>query len=261
MFKIIKTLSIILVLSISSYFLYNNFFNTSTKNKMSKTQNYIDSVSNNEDEKNDIENKIEKEDDNNTESIENASSQPVFSYSSIPYDVKTRMLGKSMPKNEPISFDSLSYLKISYYGFDNKDHIGEMIVSSKVASDVVDIFKELYEKKYPIEKINLIDEYNAIDETSMADNNSSAFCYRTIANTNVISNHGKGLAIDINTLQNPHVIGNSTNPKEGYSYANRSNVRKGMIQQGDDCYNAFVKRGWVWGGHWSNPDYQHFEYK
>lgn len=189
----------------------------------------------------------------------NQENEPIFSYSSIPDHIKDKMLGKSMPHDEPLDFNKLSYLTLTYYGFDNNTHIGEMIVDSRVAAEVVDIFKELYAKKYPIEKIRLIDEYDAIDNASMADNNSSSFCYRTIAGTNVVSNHGKGLAIDINPLQNPHVIGNNTSPKEGYVYADRSDFKKGMIQEGDDCYNAFMKRGWKWGGHWDNPDYQHFE--
>lgn len=182
-----------------------------------------------------------------------------FSYSSIPENIKKDMLGKSMPSHEPLSFDNLSYLRITYYGFDEKTHIGEMVVDKRVAAEVVDIFEELYKKKYPFEKIKLIDEYDAIDESSMSDNNSSSFCYRTIANTNTVSNHGKGLAIDINPLQNPHVIGNKTSPESGYAYSDRSNTKMGMIQVGDDCYNAFTSRGWSWGGHWKNPDYQHFE--
>lgn len=51
-----------------------------------------------------------------------------------------------MTKNIPISFDELSYLTLSYYGFDANTHLGEMIVNKEVASDVVDIFKEIYEK-------------------------------------------------------------------------------------------------------------------
>ncbi|MEG1312201.1 MAG: M15 family metallopeptidase [Romboutsia sp.] len=166
-----------------------------------------------------------------------------------------------MPNHKPLSFDDLSYLKVNYYGFDGETHIGEMVVDKNIASEVIDIFKELYNKKYPIEKIKLIDEYNAVDELSMCDNNSSSFCYRTIANTNIVSNHGKGLAIDINPLQNPHVIGNTTSPKEGDAYSDRSTLKMGMIKEGDDCYNAFISRGWSWGGHWKNPDYQHFEKK
>lgn len=186
---------------------------------------------------------------------------PIFSYTPIPEEVKEKMLGFSMPENIPISFDELSYLTLSYYGFDGNTHVGEMIVNKRVAADVVDIFKEIYEKKYPIDKIKLIDEYNAIDELSMNDNNSSSFCYRTIKNTNIVSNHGKGLAIDINPVQNPHVIGDDISPKSGYNFKDRSNIKQGMIIEGDDLYNAFIKRGWTWGGHWKNPDYQHFEKK
>lgn len=187
--------------------------------------------------------------------------KPIFTFSEIPDHIKDKMIGKSMPSNEPVNFDNLSYLTLTYVGFDGDDYIGEMIVDARVAFEVVDIFKELYDQKYPIEKMRLIDEYDAIDDASMADNNSSAFCYRTIANTNQISNHGLGLAVDINPLQNPHVIGNSTSPKEGYVYADRTNTSLGMIQEGDAAYNAFIKRGWTWGGHWPNPDYQHFEKK
>ncbi len=183
----------------------------------------------------------------------------IFKYSDIPNDIKNKMLGKSMPQNANIKFDELSYLKLTYYGFDNNTHVGEMVVNKKLAKEVVDIFKELYEKRYPIEKIKLIDEYNANDNLSMKDNNSSSFAYRTIAGTNKISNHGKGMAIDINPLQNPHVKGNIISPPEGSPYKDRKNIRKGMIIKNDAAYNAFIKRGWKWGGEWSNPDYQHFE--
>lgn len=187
--------------------------------------------------------------------------EPIFSYSEISTDIKDKMLGSSMPKNEPISFDDLSYLKLTYYGFDEKTHIGEMIVNKDIAEEVVEIFKELYMEKYPIEKIKLIDEYNASDELSMKDNNSSSFCYRTVSGTDVISNHGKGVAIDINPLYNPHVntSTNKVSPDTAYDYVNRNTVVKGMIVKGDACYNAFIKRGWSWGGNWRNPDYQHFE--
>lgn len=193
--------------------------------------------------------------------VKTAPKEAIFSYSEISTDIKNKMLGSSMPKNEPISFDDLSYLKLTYYGFDEKTHIGEMIVNKDVAEEVVEIFKELYMEKYPIEKIKLIDEYNASDELSMKDNNSSSFCYRTVSGTDVISNHGKGVAIDINPLYNPHVntSTNKVSPDTAYDYVNRNTVVKGMIVKGDACYNAFIKRGWSWGGNWRNPDYQHFE--
>ena len=103
------------------------------------------------------------------------------------------MLGKSIPfeYKDKIDISTLSYLQVSYFGFDNESHIGEIIVNRKIANDVLAIFKELYDIKYPIEKIKLIDEYNANDELSMSDNNTSCFCYRVISGKNILSNHSK----------------------------------------------------------------------
>lgn len=229
---------IILPLIGSSLFFINKVKYEKTINKntnISQSNSYIDSKSNLYEDK------------------------PVFSYTSIPENIKEKMIGLSMPKNEPISFDNLNYLILSYYDFNGNIQTGEMVVDKRVAFEVIEIFKEVFSKKYPIDKIKLIDEYNAIDNLSMANNNSSSFCYRTIANTSTLSNHGKGLAIDINPLQNPHVVGNNINPKEGYLFTDRLNIQMGMIVKGDDLYNAFTKRGWNWGGNWNNPDYQHFE--
>lgn len=117
----------------------------------------------------------------------------MFKSQEIPIEIYEKMLGKSIPLEykENIDIKSLSYLKVSYFGFDNKTHIGEIIVNAKLADEVLEIFKELYEIKYPIEKIKLIDEYDANDELSMSDNNTSCFCYRLVSGTNRFSNHAK----------------------------------------------------------------------
>lgn len=247
----LKLTIVITVLFLALLSIYEIFFSKSNRKDNIKSQETMQDKNNTTDDSKNNQNSIKKQEDDNI--------KPTFSYSSIPDNIKNKMIGKSMPSDEPISFDSLSYLKLTYYGFDEKTHQGEMIVNSELAPEVVDIFKELYEKKYPIEKIKLIDDYNAVDEKSMSDNNTSAFCYRTVAGTNTVSNHGKGRAIDINPLQNPHVSGDTVSPKVSTVYADRSALKFGMIKKGDDCYNAFVSRGWSWGGYWSNPDYQHFE--
>ncbi len=157
----------------------------------------------------------------------------------------------------------MAYVQITHWGFDDKEHTGEIILNKKVAGEVVEIFRELHEAKFPIEKIRIIDEYDANDELSMLDNNSSAFCYREIAGSNgKLSNHSYGIAIDINPIQNPYVKNNMVLPESGKEYLDRTNVRKGMIVEGDVCYNAFKQRGWTWGGDWNSlKDYQHFEFK
>lgn len=115
----------------------------------------------------------------------------VFISREIPDDIYENMIGKSIPTEYVSKVDktSLSYLQLSYIGFDSNSHVGEMIVNSKVADEVLDIFKKLYEIKYPIEKIKLIDEYSADDEASMSDNNTSCFCYRVVSGTSRLSNH------------------------------------------------------------------------
>lgn len=195
--------------------------------------------------------------------VEQVVHKDFFIAKEVPDNIQKQMVGHSYP-TEPkhITMDNLRLINLKYWGFDNKSHEnGVIIVNEDVSQDVCDIFKELYDKKYPIQRINLIDDYNAQDELSMNNNNTSAFCYREIAGTNMLSNHSFGRAIDINPLQNPQVLNSgAVSPEKGRIYSNRDLDEKGMIKKGDDCYNAFISRGWSWGGDWNNnKDYQHFE--
>lgn len=120
-------------------------------------------------------------------------SKSTFVSKEVPDNIYKKMLGKSIPTEykDKIDLKTLRYLQISYFGFDGKIHVGEMIVNTKLANDVLEIFKELFEIKYPIEKIKLIDEYNADDNLSMSDNNTSCFCYRVVPGSTKLSNHAK----------------------------------------------------------------------
>ena len=123
--------------------------------------------------------------------------------------------------------------------------------------------QELYDAKYQIEKIKLIDDYDANDDKSMADNNSSAFCYRVVDGTDVLSDHSYGMAVDINPLYNPYVRteygDRNILPVNATEYADRTKDFAHKIEKGDICYNAFIKRGFKWGGEWEGTvDYQHF---
>ncbi|OGO76709.1 MAG: hypothetical protein A2Y23_10955 [Clostridiales bacterium GWB2_37_7] len=183
------------------------------------------------------------------ESNESAS-QEVFlqSFEYYPIDkiVESRMMGVSWKYGSPVDVEDLSYVKVSYWGFDEKPHIGELIVNKMVAKDIIEIFEVLYEARFPIDKIKLIDEYNAEDLKSMADNNTSAFCFREIeGKPGQLSKHSYGAAIDINPIQNPYVYKDKISPIEGKEYVDRSKVSKGMIVKGDACYQAFTSRGWT----------------
>lgn len=215
---------------------------------------------------NDEETTIAKEPDdlNETLDVEDIDEvEAVFAYSSLSEEVRDRIIGVSYKDNDKIKIEDLVYVQVTHWGFDDKEYTGELIVNKKIANDVVEIFQELYEAKFPIDKINIIDEYDASDELSMLDNNSSAFCYREVPGSNgKLSNHSYGIAIDINPVQNPYVKNDIILPESGKEYLDRENIRKGMIVEGDPCYNAFKQRGWIWGGEWNSlKDYQHFEFK
>eukprot|EP00274_Cyanoptyche_gloeocystis_P008301 CAMPEP_0196654644 /NCGR_PEP_ID=MMETSP1086-20130531/4372_1 /TAXON_ID=77921 /ORGANISM="Cyanoptyche gloeocystis , Strain SAG4.97" /LENGTH=173 /DNA_ID=CAMNT_0041986531 /DNA_START=22 /DNA_END=540 /DNA_ORIENTATION=+ len=163
----------------------------------------------------------------------------------------TRISGCSWRPDGPVTISDLRYLTLSYKDMQGNPQVGELVVHESVASEVTEIFRELYEKGFPIEKMRLIDDYDADDDLSMADNNTSALCVRPLTGgKKEWSNHAYGLAIDINPRLNPYVKGSVIHPENGAQYANRSNKVPGMIFKGDDCYNAFVRRGWEWGGDW-----------
>lgn len=184
--------------------------------------------------------------------------------SNIDDDIFKRIYKKSYKENCTVPLDCLRYVTVSHYGFDSKIHTGELIVNADIAQKIVSVFQELFSACYCIEKMRLVDEYNADDLLSMADNNSSCFNYRTIEGTTTLSNHSKGLALDINPLYNPYVrtINGSISilPKNGVPYADRSICCPYYIRKNDVCYNIFTKHGFTWGGEWEHAkDYQHFE--
>ena len=182
-----------------------------------------------------------------------------FTAEELPNEVIERIKGVSYKENPHVKLGDLAYLRVRYYDFEHKVQSGELIVARKLAQEVLDIFYELFEGGYEIEKIRLVDEYDADDERSMADNNSSAFNYRVVAGTNTISAHSYGRAIDINPLINPYIVGNKVMPANAAEYADRDKDFDHKIDRTDLCYCIFRRHGWKWGGDWNNSkDYQHF---
>ncbi len=199
--------------------------------------------------------------DSNAAIIDNVN----FYASDIPDKIWKNMQGKSYPKDCTIEKNDLRYVHVLYVDFGGRTCEGELIVNKVIAQDIVEIFWELYQAEYPIEKIALIDDYDGDDEQSMEDNNTSAFNYRVIAGTDIISQHGKGLAIDINPFYNPQVKttedGVTVMPEDAVAYVDRTQDFQYKIDHDDMCYKLFTEHGFTWGGDWNTTkDYQHFEY-
>lgn len=186
--------------------------------------------------------------------------EPSFMMQPVTPSIEERIVGRSWKKGSPVSLNQLTYIQVTHWGFDDELHKGEMLVHKSVAAELLEIFQILYEAKYPIERMELIDNFDANDDASMEANNSSSFCFRQMTNGGTLSKHSYGLAIDINPFMNPYISGNYIAPKGSERYIDRDQVRQGMIIKGDVLYNAFIERGWIWGGDWETPkDYQHFE--
>lgn len=185
----------------------------------------------------------------------------------IPDRVFERMQGKSYKKGCTVSRESLRYVKVLHWNDKGKICLGELVCHKSIANDLVEIFETLFAKKYPIERMVLIDNYDADDLKSMEANNTSCFNFRYVAGTKVPSNHSYGKAIDLNPLYNPYVRKGANgkitvSPLSARQYADRSKDFKYKIDRNDLAYKEFRKRGFTWGGGWKrSQDYQHFEKK
>lgn len=188
-----------------------------------------------------------------------------FSADTISDKVFARMWKKSYKENCTIPRSDLRYVRVLHYNIEGEIKLGELVCHRDIATDLVEIFRKLFEAKYPIERMVLIDNYNAQDEPSMRDNNTSCFNFRYVSGTKKLSNHSQGRAIDINTLYNPYVKRRANGsqyvqPATAKAYANRSKTFRYKITRNDLCYKLFTQHGFKWGGNWkSTKDYQHFE--
>lgn len=154
--------------------------------------------------------------------------------------------------------DNLRLVNVYYYGFDDKLHKGQLVVHKDIVLDMIEIFELIRESRFPIGKVIPISKYGWSDEKSMQDNNTSAFNYRFISGSRVISNHAAGLAIDINPALNPYIKNGDSLP-ENCIY---DTTKAGTILSNSELVKEFKRRGWQWGGDWKSlKDYQHFEKK
>ncbi len=197
---------------------------------------------------------------------------PFWRSGPIPAAVEGRMRAVgSWKQGCPVPLGDLVLLEMSYWGFDARPHLdGMMIVHKDVAAEVLAIFGQLFERRFPIEKMRLIDEYGAKDDPSMEDNNSSALNCRPITGAAAgFSPHSWGTAIDLNPKLNPYVkVQDGATlilPPSGRPFADRETPAAGLVTPSGDCVQAFTARGWTWGGtaDWlskrCNRDYQHFQ--
>jgi D-alanyl-D-alanine carboxypeptidase len=161
----------------------------------------------------------------------------------------------------PVGPAELRVVRVSYWGFDRRAHTGSLVVNRRVTGAVVRVFRRLYEARFPIRRMVPVSAYRGSDDASMAADNTSAFNCRPAVGSGARrwSMHAYGLAIDVNPVENPYVLGGRVLPPAGRRYLDRTRARRGMAVSGGVLVQAFGAVGWRWGGRWTgSPDYQHF---
>lgn len=175
---------------------------------------------------------------------------------SVPPEVAARSTWR---EECPVTLDELTYLTVSFWGFDQRNHTGELIVNDAVAEDIVEVFRRLHEVRFPIEEMRVI-RLDEVDAPPTGDGNVTSVleCREATGGTSW-SQHSYGLAIDINPFHNPYLRGEVVLPELASAYTDRDDVRPGMIVEGDVVMEAFAEIGWAWGGNWKSlKDWMHF---
>lgn len=190
-------------------------------------------------------------------------------------DKDLRIIESKLGRLYPSIRDNLTAVEVTYFSFadssmaevDNQTlRSGILIVHACIADDVRALFDGFRRDTFPVARVIPVNRYglNADstgwnDEASMADNNTSAFNYRTKPTSGEQSKHAQGIAIDINPLLNPMVRHDSTGRHVEPTGARYDPERAGTLTRTNTAL-YLGPLGWSWGGRWPRPqDHQHIE--
>ena len=78
-----------------------------------------------------------------------------FTIDTISDAIFARMWKKSFKADCTIPRSDLRYLRVLHVDAQGKTHEGEIVCNKKIAKDLIEIFRQLYKERYPIERIRL----------------------------------------------------------------------------------------------------------
>lgn len=159
----------------------------------------------------------------------------------------------------PVAASDLAWVRVTFWGFDAERHAGELLVHASVAEDIAGVFGALWRARFPLEQVGITAEWDPDAPLTGDGNGTGAFVCRPSTGASHFSQHAYGLALDLNTFQNPYIKGEVLLPELASAYVRRDDVRPGMITADGPVVRAFAEIGWQWGGDWQqSKDYQHF---
>lgn len=182
----------------------------------------------------------------------------------IPLDIQRDMRGETWRPGCPVPLGALALLRFNYWGFDGEVERGPMVVNSRVAEDVLSVFEALFRARFPIRHVVLARRFRPNADPDSRRSITASFNCRPVVTPDgpgdAFSQHAYGLAVDVNSLQNPYVREDGfVRNRFARPYVDRSQDLPGMIHGDDVVVRAFAAIGWRWGGDWSGgQDYMHF---
>ena len=187
----------------------------------------------------------------------------------LPAGLAAEMRGTTWKPDCPVPLEDLSVLHFNYWGFGGNIERGPMVVNASAADDVLWVFHQLFDARFPIKKVALATPFKPKSFaqhrriTSHRSVTASFNCrpvVTALGPADTFSQHSYGLAIDLNPLQNPYVTSDGfVRNRAAEPYLDRSRNLEGMIHQDDVVFRSFAAIGWSWGGDWSgDKDYMHF---
>jgi hypothetical protein len=182
----------------------------------------------------------------------------------LPPELQREMRGETWRRGCPVPLADLALLRFNYRGFDGEVERGPMVVNERVAVDVLSVFRTLFRERFPIQHVVLAKRFRPNADPDSQGSVTASFNCRPVVTPDgpgdTFSQHSYGLAVDINSLQNPYVREDGfVRNRFARPYVDRSKDLPGMIHAGDMVVRAFAEIGWEWGGDWtSGKDYMHF---
>lgn len=164
----------------------------------------------------------------------------------------------------PVGPSRLTTIRLNHYGRDKRMHRGVIIIRTDLRQEIIHAFGEALKHRYPVDKMRNPNAYGGNDPRQMRANNTSGFnCRKVVGNPYAMSPHSYGIALDVNTVQNPYRDSRGTWwPSNAKKYRDRDPLLWGMLGTGSTLTKSLRHDHFFWGGLW-NPgrDYQHFEHR
>lgn len=182
----------------------------------------------------------------------------------LPSSLAREMRGETWEPGCPVPLSDLALLRFNYVDFEDRVERGPMVVNAAVAEDVLGVFRTLFRAGFPIRRVVLAKRFRPNADPNTRASVTASFNCRPVVTPDgpgeTFSQHAWGLAVDVNSLQNPYVgADGSVRNRFARPYVDRSQDLPGMIHEGDVVVRAFAAIGWEWGGDWSGgEDYMHF---